>query len=314
MQHVKKLPLVYLVFAFNIICFSLHAQNTFPASGNVGIGTSSPSHLLDVRGGGIYTNGGLEIDGGDIYSSRIDQPYGYILRPNLAGYKNLQFACTGGNPLDIIALNSVTSVVYGNLGIGTITPAAKMDIYTGVSGSPQYGMLLHTGTFVTAANAASSYFLKMQDDGGMPATKFIVQGDGSVGINTMPAAGYTLSVNGSAIFTKAVVKLYTNWPDYVFKKNYPLTSLNNLADYIQKNEHLPGLPSAGEMQQNGQIDLGQMNVKLLEKIEELTLYMIELKNENSNMQKSNLIYHLIVLSENISNLYCDSCALPAVVF
>src|SRR6185369_13993990 len=106
---------------------------------------------------------------------------------------------------------------------------------------------------------------------------------GNVSVGTTNSYGYKLAVNGSAIFTSAKVKLYSNWPDYVFYQTYELPSLASLEKFIKINNHLPNIPSAQEINDNG-IDLGDMSGKLLEKIEELTLYIIELKKENEKMQ------------------------------
>lgn len=109
--------------------------------------------------------------------------------------------------------------------------------------------------------------------------------NGNVGIGTTNNFGYKLAVNGNAIFTEVKVKLYANWPDYVFHRNYNLLPLNELETYLQKNKHLPGIPSAKQVEEEGGIELGKMNAKLLEKIEELTLYMIELKKENEKIKE-----------------------------
>jgi len=106
---------------------------------------------------------------------------------------------------------------------------------------------------------------------------------GNVGVNTLNTAGYKFAVAGSAIFTQAVVKLQANWPDYVFNPNDRLPSLNSVADYIRTNNHLPGLPSSAEVAEKG-IDLGATQAKLLEKIEQLTLYVIDLKKENEEIK------------------------------
>jgi hypothetical protein len=72
--------------------------------------------------------------------------------------------------------------------------------------------------------------------------------------------------------------------DFVFDKDYNLPGITETEDFIKANQHLPGIPSAEEMQQNG-INLGEMQIKLLQKIEELTLYVIELKKENEEMKE-----------------------------
>lgn len=112
-----------------------------------------------------------------------------------------------------------------------------------------------------------------------------IDNGGNVSIGTTNNFGYKLAVNGHAIFTEAKVKLYANWPDYVFHKDYNLMPLDKLETFIRQNNHLPNLPSAKEVEKNGGIELGNMSAKLLEKIEELTLYIIELKKENSEILK-----------------------------
>ena len=100
--------------------------------------------------------------------------------------------------------------------------------------------------------------------------------NGSLGIGTNNTQGYQLAVNGSAIFTAARIRAYANWPDFVFRKDYQLPSLDSVEQYIQRNHHLPELPSADSVQAAG-IDLGVTDAALLRKIEELTLYVIEQK-------------------------------------
>lgn len=85
---------------------------------------------------------------------------------------------------------------------------------------------------------------------------------------------YTLAVNGTALFTKAKVKLSGNWPDYVFEDKYPLLSLGSLEKFIRENKHLPQVPTAFDIEKNG-IDVGVIQTTLVQKIEELTLYIID---------------------------------------
>jgi hypothetical protein len=73
--------------------------------------------------------------------------------------------------------------------------------------------------------------------------------------------------------------------DFVFDKEYKLLPLNELEKFIVEHKHLPNIPSEKEVQENNGIELGDMNVKLLAKIEELTLYVIELKKENEKIRE-----------------------------
>ncbi|WP_147313963.1 hypothetical protein [Deminuibacter soli] len=110
---------------------------------------------------------------------------------------------------------------------------------------------------------------------------------GSISIGTADAAaGYKLAVDGAALFTKAVVKARQSWPDYVFDSTYQLPHLDSVAAYIQQNKHLPEVPSAAEVQQHG-VDLAANQAVLLKKMEELTLYMIDMKKQNDQLMQKN---------------------------
>ncbi|PCJ24241.1 MAG: hypothetical protein COA97_10125 [Flavobacteriales bacterium] len=113
---------------------------------------------------------------------------------------------------------------------------------------------------------------------------FIINGDGSVGIGTTKTSGYMLTVEGN-MRSRSVQVDATNivWFDHVFNKDYQLTSLTEVENYINKYNHLPDVPSEKEVKQNG-IDLGKMDAILLRKIEELTLYMIALQKDNKALQ------------------------------
>jgi hypothetical protein len=107
---------------------------------------------------------------------------------------------------------------------------------------------------------------------------------GNVGVGTADTKGYKFAVNGSAIATSMTVKLYANWPDYVFKKNYQLPSLKEVKAYIDKNRHLPEMPSEQEIAKDG-LNLGEMNKLLVKKVEELTLYLIEKDKKDKQQQE-----------------------------
>jgi len=96
-------------------------------------------------------------------------------------------------------------------------------------------------------------------------------GDVTIGTSTVPA-GYQLAVVGH-IRTCEILVDQDIWPDYVFSEDYKLMSLEEIRTYIKKEGHLPNIPSAKEVEANG-LDLGEMNKLLLEKIEELALYIL----------------------------------------
>ncbi|HET9056041.1 MAG TPA: hypothetical protein VFN30_04250 [Chitinophagaceae bacterium] len=112
-------------------------------------------------------------------------------------------------------------------------------------------------------------------------------GTGGIAIGTtVVPAGYKLAVNGDAIFTKLNVKAYAAWPDYVFDKNYKLPSLSEVEKYIEENKHLPEVPSAEEVEKNG-LDVGSNQALLLKKIEELTMYLIEVNKKVEKISQEN---------------------------
>jgi len=91
--------------------------------------------------------------------------------------------------------------------------------------------------------------------------------------------GNQLEVNG--IIRSKEIKIEASlWPDYVFEDHYDLKELSEVEKFIAKNGHLPNIPSAKEVENNG-ISVGEMNAKLLEKIEELTLYLIQQRKEKN---------------------------------
>ncbi|CAD0000432.1 hypothetical protein FLAT13_00021 [Flavobacterium salmonis] len=93
-----------------------------------------------------------------------------------------------------------------------------------------------------------------------------------------------MAVKGKFISDEIKVQTYANWPDFVFKKEYSLPSLKEVENYIQTNGHLPNIPSAADVSENG-ILLGEMNARLLQKIEELTLYTIEQQKKIEEQNK-----------------------------
>jgi chitodextrinase len=110
--------------------------------------------------------------------------------------------------------------------------------------------------------------------------------DRNIGIGTTDTQGYRLAVAGNVIAEGVKVELQGNWPDFVFKDGFELLSLEQVKAYITKNGHLPNIPNAEQIQKEG-IDLGAMNAKLLQKIEEMTLYLIEQQSEIEKLRSEN---------------------------
>ncbi|GAI89869.1 unnamed protein product, partial [marine sediment metagenome] len=110
-----------------------------------------------------------------------------------------------------------------------------------------------------------------------------INNSGNVGVKTSSYGDAQLAVNGKILCTEIEVQEYP-WSDYVFNKDYELMSLNNLENYIKTHHHLPNVPSGKMIEKEG-LNLGEMDAILLQKIEELTLYLIELKKENELLGK-----------------------------
>lgn len=112
--------------------------------------------------------------------------------------------------------------------------------------------------------------------------RMTILNSGNIGIGTIDPKEYRLAVNGKIRAQEIKVEA-SPWPDYVFAKDYTLPTLQETEKHIKEKGHLAGIPSAAEVKANG-IDLGEMNAKLLQKIEELTLHLIEMKKEIENLK------------------------------
>jgi len=169
----------------------------------------------------------------------------------------------------------------GNVGIGVVNPSKKLEV-NGTLGWGTSGAVLNTdqgasielrgtGTpYIDFSNTLSDYDIRLMLH---PNNVLGIYG-GSIGIGTNNTNGYKLAVAGSVVAEEIVVKLQQNWPDFVFKENYKKPDLSDVENYIKKHGHLPKIPDAEEITNKG-VNIGEMQAKLLEKIEELTLYLIE---------------------------------------
>ncbi|WP_316810304.1 hypothetical protein [Pedobacter heparinus] len=216
----------------------------------------------------------------------------------------------------------------GNIGVGTSNPGHKLDVQGGTANvnldnisalggqltiSNGYGNLdgavrlnLNNGGAVswikgivtgpnTNTGSAMVFGVPSETTDGIERMRITSSGD--VGIGTIDPKGYKLAVNGK-IRTQEIKVETANWPDYVFNNDYQLPSLQQTEQHIKEKRHLPGIPSAAEVKANG-IDLGEMNAKLLQKIEELTLHLIE--KEKEIVKTNNRVEELALKLEELTH-------------
>ncbi len=271
---------------------------TLLADGNVGIGNSTPKSKLDVRG--------LERNQFRIYREGFNDKYlsvwhgtaGAVIEPiKTNGSTSLLYLGGYDNPTDVLIASRKT----GNVGIGIVTPDAKLSVTSKenlisrfqnleindnikgirVNSKNSNNQLKYLDIAIDAKNEKAGLGLGTSS-GNLPIGKadlslaqLVIDRNygGSVGIGTTDTQGFKLGVKGRIAAEEVKVAKYTNWPDYVFENNYNLPTLNEVENHIKKNGHLKDIPSAKEVSQEG-FFLGSMDAKLLQKIEELTLYTI----------------------------------------
>lgn len=147
----------------------------------------------------------------------------------------------------------------------------KADGKVGIGKAPAYTLDVN-GTFnATSVNVGGKPVLSSQwvnNGSNINFTTGIV----SIGTTRTPP-GYKLAVGGKLISEEVVVRIQANWPDFVFHDDYKLTPLSELEKFISLNKHLPNIPTAQQVSEEG-IAIGELNTALVKKIEELTLYLI----------------------------------------
>jgi hypothetical protein len=252
----KKIISYALLFTLVVMAQEIKAQNTFPATGNVGIGTTSPQAPLHVNGA-IYAGTNTATNGTVIITGRYNTPNDFL---NAMG----TMYSSGGTMLSYgLQASGVSPTVFlssTSIPIGRSAVTLDGDAIRFFTASHQ--------TVIPGNNIVTTEVVAIQNNG-------------MVKIGAVPVtSGYKLFVEQGILSekVKVAVKTSADWADHVFNKEYPLMPLDQVANFIQQNKHLPGIPSAEEMVKEGN-DLGQTDAKLLAKIEELTLYIIQLKKE-----------------------------------
>ncbi|MDN5215680.1 hypothetical protein QQ020_26620 [Fulvivirgaceae bacterium BMA12] len=257
----------------------------------VGINTDAPTTPLEIRTIGNFSGDFLKL------RPKSSSSYGLTLKAvsdvNLVKYifdlKNLS-----------IDYPNIMVFDRGKVGIGTALPESDLHISSGNDGDA----ILTLSADEDNNNESDNPLIQLRQDGGALGVNigydetnfganlfgigrrqtsvdhwdtFIINTtNGNVGIGTKTTSSYKLSVNGN--IRAKEVKVETGWSDFVFEDDYELITLAELEAFIKANKHLPEIPSAEEVAENG-VSLGEMDSKLLQKIEELTLYIIDQQKE-----------------------------------
>ncbi|MEZ0184284.1 hypothetical protein AB9T89_18710 [Flavobacterium oncorhynchi] len=153
-----------------------------------------------------------------------------------------------------------------------------------------YGFGVEPGVLYAKAETTHRWYIAKNADLGVSSKMELNNGmlyvADKLGIGTKDTKGYALAVSGSIVSEEVKVALKSNWPDYVFRKDYVLPTLEQVEKHIVEKGHLENIPCEKEVLKDG-INLGEMNAKLLQKIEELTLYVIEIKKEVALIKNEN---------------------------
>ena len=246
-------------------------------TGNVGIGTSSPAQLLELYRNNADVAIRFHDPGDQHYTMGMDYSDGR------------KFKIARGSDFSDTKL---TITPAGDVGIGTTGPDNKAHIAQDLNWTTlSQGQLKISGTtdenqalWIGYDNTDNYGFIDVGDVGTAYQNLALCQGGGKVGIGTTTfASGYLLSVDGKVIAEEFKVQDSGSWPDHVFQAGYDLMPLPEVERYIAEHQHLPDVPSAEEVAADG-LSLGKTQALLLQKIEELTLYMIDLKKENEALK------------------------------
>ena len=253
---------------------NLNANNDVSAGNNV-IATNNIQAGGDLSGNNVNANndvnaGNNVIAAGDVNGENLHANSDVTAGGNIIADQDLG---AGNDVTAINNLNAGNDVVAGNNinALNDVSAGNNLSANNDISA----GHDLEAGNDLRAGND-----LHVGNNG-------FFDGQVAIGIpdDNMPD-GYRLYVADGILAERIKVALKDSgdWADYVFDEKYNLMPLDEVEAFVKKNKHLPGLPSANEVAQNG-IDVARMDAMLLEKIEELTLYLLELKKENDAMRK-----------------------------
>jgi hypothetical protein len=282
-QSINAARMGFFTFA-SVSPNGLRENMSITDAGFVGIGTTTPGYKLDVNGRMLLRyNGGTA----GLWLNKADNSNEAAFVGNYNDTVCGIYTNTGGGWQFFFDHKN------GYLGMNTSTPKVgisfpavlgkKISLYPGSNGDA--GMGIYGNEFRLHSDYSGADITFGYDTYNSPFTERMrVKGDGRVCIGTTsPANGYLLSVFGKIIAEEVRVQLKGSWPDYVFGENYKLPSLGSVKEFIQTNKHLPDMPAAQEVEKNG-LDVGNMQKKMIEKIEQLTLYVIDLQQQITDLK------------------------------
>jgi len=272
---------------------------TLKGAGNVGIGTDTPNSTLTIRSGstGVSIHPGTSPYFGTLAFNReagtgaIFDPSGKAFQINNGGGdQNLHVQVYNGDGNLVTDNSLVISGTNGNVGVGVSSPSSKLDVngvfhvvspafseYNGGQGTYIGWNKSGGGGEVNFVNSIgggtiSGFAFDDTSDGISFNRLMTIHGNGNVGIGTNNPQD-KLTVAGK--IGACEIRVTTNaGADFVFEPDYQLTELAELEKFVKAHKHLPEIPTAKQMVKDG-VNLGELNIKLLQKVEELTLHLIE---------------------------------------
>ncbi|WP_238387281.1 hypothetical protein [Sphingobacterium olei] len=280
-----KNKIFQIIFHLLFLIGAYGQNNTFPATGNVGIGTSTPTKKLDVLG--------------VVKMDQLNYPY---LQYDFTAAPRTQLGNMSIKLFDdhITYRNGGSAPgnnSYGNLlAIYGRNSHWQSDIYLGADRKMYFRISAYVSNGSENGIGQFNNWRTVLDSHSdvISSGRLVIKGagnhtieNGNVGIGTTNPTD-KLAVNGN-IRAKEIKVETANWPDYVFHKNYELKPLKEIKQFIDENGHLPEVPKAKEIEERG-LSLGEMNKILMKKVEELTLYIIELEERMGDLEDKKSSY------------------------